>query len=142
MPGRLDYLSNTIYQERRLQGEPIVGIISHIDKKKLQVLTRLIDKRGRPTRNALADISKNLRLIELNLKALGYDLAMRLAHDLPVRSDTVATHVGLRSKASTQADIESEWSAHWAGQLKTPVMTTGSFGNRHTSSRRYTNTAT
>ncbi|RYD23902.1 MAG: class I SAM-dependent methyltransferase [Lysobacteraceae bacterium] len=92
------------------------------EKQRLRVLTRLVDDESRPTRNALADVAKNVRLIELNVKAFGYDLAMRLAQDLPVRTDTVAAHVGLASKASTQADIESDWCAHWAAQLKTPVI--------------------
>lgn len=82
------------------------------EKHRLRVLTRLVDDKNRPTRNALADIAKNVRLIELNVKAFGYDLAMRLAQELPVRTDTVATYVGLASKASTQADIESAWCAH------------------------------
>ncbi|WP_353203374.1 class I SAM-dependent methyltransferase, partial [Sphingomonas sp.] len=65
---------------------------------------------------------KNVRLIELNLKAFGYDLARRMTEALPVRTDTVARHVGLRSKASTQEDIESDWVAHWSAQLKTAVI--------------------
>ena len=99
-----------------------MGFWSRRQKKNLRVLTRLVDDQSRPTLNALAEIAKSVRLIELNVKSFGYDLALRLARDLPVRTDTVATHVGLRSKASTQADIESDWSAHWAAQLKTPVV--------------------
>lgn len=99
-----------------------MGIWSRREKKKLQILTRLVDNHSRPTLNALAEISKNLRLVELNVKSFGYDLALRLARELPVRTDTAATYVGLKSKSSTQADIESEWSAHWAAQLKTPVV--------------------
>lgn len=99
-----------------------MGIWSRREKQKLEILTQLVDDQSRPTRNALAEIAKNVRLIELNVKSFGYDLALRLARDLPVRTDTVASHVGLQSKPSTQMDIESEWSAHWAAQLKTPVI--------------------
>ncbi len=99
-----------------------MGIWARREKKKLQILTRLVDDQSRPTLNALADIAKNVRLIELNVKSFGYELARRLAQDLPVRTDTVASFVGLQSKASTQADIESEWSAHWAAQIKTPIV--------------------
>lgn len=90
---------------------------------KTKRLLSLIHKNGRPKRDALNEVAKNVRLIELNIKAFGYDLARRMGEALPPpRSDSVARHVGLRSKASTQADIESDWVAHWTGQLKIPVV--------------------
>ncbi len=91
-------------------------------KKKLKSLLLLVDDKGNPNLNALSDIVKDVRLIELNIKVFRYELARRLAQALPVRIDTVARHVGLQSKASTQDDIESDWVAHWAGQLGTPVI--------------------
>lgn len=99
-----------------------MGFWARRQKHKLKILTQLVDGHGRPNRNALAEIAKNLRLVELNIKSFGYGLALDLARDLPVRTDTIASHVGLQSKASTQSDIESEWSAHWASELKTPVI--------------------
>ena len=65
---------------------------------------------------------KTFHAVELNLKAFGYDLGRRLSETLPVRQDTVATHVGLLSKASTQADIESDWVAHWARKIGSAVI--------------------
>lgn len=56
------------------------------------------------------------------MKAFGYQLARNMAAALPVRSDIAATHVGLRSKASTQTDIESDWAAYWLSQLGVPVL--------------------
>jgi hypothetical protein len=80
----------------------------------------LLSRRRR--RRSLAAAANDLRLLELNVKAFGYDLARRLAETLPVRTDTQASPVGLRSKASTQADIESDWIAHWSAELKVPVV--------------------
>lgn len=100
----------------------LVGFWTRRQKHKLKILSQIVDGHGRPNRNALAELAKNLRLVELNIKAFGYNLALQLASDLPVRTNTTPTHVGLRSKASTQADIESDWSAHWASELKTPVV--------------------
>jgi SAM-dependent methyltransferase len=40
---------------------------------------------------------------------------------LPERRDLQPRRVGLSSKPSTQADIESDWLAYWCGQLKVPV---------------------
>jgi hypothetical protein len=65
---------------------------------------------------------RNVTVANMNIKAFGYDLARRLAAALPVPTDTQARHVGLSSKASVQADIESDWVAHWCGQLGIPVF--------------------
>lgn len=92
------------------------------EKRKLKLLLSLVNDQGHPNLNALNDVVKDVRLIELNIKAFGYELARRLAKALPVRTDTIARRVGLQSKASTQDDIESDWAAHWAGQLGTPVI--------------------
>ena len=92
------------------------------NKKKISALLGLIGENQKPNTRALADVAKDVRLLELNVKSFGYDLALRLAQALPVRTDTIATHIGLKSKASTQNDIESEWAAHWSAELKTPVV--------------------
>jgi 2-polyprenyl-3-methyl-5-hydroxy-6-metoxy-1,4-benzoquinol methylase len=52
----------------------------------------------------------------------GYDVARRLVEALPVDRQTEARHVGLQSKPSIQEDIESDWCAHWCGQLGIPVV--------------------
>ncbi len=100
----------------------MVSKLSNSDKKKLKILLSLVDENSRPNQNILNDIVKNVRFIELNVKAFGYDLARQLAAALPVREGTVAGRVGLNSKPSTQNDIESDWVAHWAAQLKAPVI--------------------
>ncbi|MGI9377331.1 MAG: methyltransferase domain-containing protein [Tsuneonella suprasediminis] len=88
----------------------------------LRRLLTLVRDDSTPNLNALNDIVKNVRILELNMKAFGYDLGRRMATALPERLETQAAPVGLRSKACVQADIESEWCAHWARELKTAVI--------------------
>ena len=81
-----------------------------------------VNEASQPNLSALSVALKNIDMANLNIKFFGYDLARRLAADLPVRQDTSARHVGLQSKASTQVDMEGDWVAHWCGQLLTPVV--------------------
>ena len=77
---------------------------------------------GSPNLGRLNLALRNVDFAHLNLKFFGYDLARRLAADLPVRQGTAARHVGLLSKPSTQADMESDWVAHWCAALHVPVI--------------------
>lgn len=77
---------------------------------------------GRPNPADLAITLRNLDNAQLNLKFFGYELARGLAAALPPPTETAPRAVGLGSKASTQADMESDWVAHWCGQLHTPVF--------------------
>jgi 2-polyprenyl-3-methyl-5-hydroxy-6-metoxy-1,4-benzoquinol methylase len=95
---------------------------SGADHQRMAALTALLNDRSQPNLNALSILVRNIDLLALNVKTMGYDLAKTMAAELPVYNDTVARHVGLASKASTQADLESEWVAHWCGQLKIPVL--------------------
>ncbi len=88
----------------------------------LRRLLALVTKDSQPNLNALNDIVKNVRILQLNMKAFGYDLAQRMAAALPEPAETEARVVGLSSKASVQRDIESDWVAHWARELKTGVI--------------------
>jgi 2-polyprenyl-3-methyl-5-hydroxy-6-metoxy-1,4-benzoquinol methylase len=93
------------------------------ERRKADRLLPLVHKNGRPKRDQISEVAKSVRLIELNIKAFGYDLARRMTEALPpVPQDGVARHVGLHCQASTQADIESDWAAHWAGQLRIGVV--------------------
>ncbi len=92
------------------------------DLQKLEILLGLLNDRSQPNLNALTEIVRNLPLLTMNVKAFGYDLAHRLAAELPARGSTTAQHVGLQCKASVQADIESDWVAHWCAQLHSAVV--------------------
>jgi len=75
---------------------------------------------SQPNLTSLALKLKNLDLISLNLKFFGFELANRLASSLPSCAGSPFRSAGLTSKPCTQADIESDWAAHWFGQLKIP----------------------
>ena len=89
---------------------------------KLDLLLSLVNEDSQPNVNMLNVIVRNVSLISLNLKSSGYDLARRLAAALPVPQATAPRAVGLTCKASIQADLESDWAAHWCAQLQTPVV--------------------
>jgi SAM-dependent methyltransferase len=61
-------------------------------------------------------------MMALNLKAMGYELARRLAAALPHGEPTRTRWVNLSSKPCTQADMESDWARHWCNELKTPLV--------------------
>jgi len=67
-------------------------------------------------------LPKRFNPIALNLKFYGYELARSLAAALPIREHHQARKVGLACKPSTQADLESDWAAHWCAELKIPVI--------------------
>ncbi|TBW39536.1 class I SAM-dependent methyltransferase [Siculibacillus lacustris] len=88
----------------------------------LEALVRLIGPDSRPNLNPLMMKLRNLDALALSVKYFGYELAHSLAQSLPVRSGLFPRHVGLRSKPSTQADLESEWAAVWLQELKLPFV--------------------
>ena len=88
----------------------------------MKALRALLAPAAPPRDDALAGIAASLDPLSLNIKQLGYALGRQLAAALPPRADTAAIEVGLASKLSTQADIESEWVAHWCAALGIPVI--------------------
>lgn len=93
-----------------------------MDVYQLIPLLRLTDEKSAPNINALSYKLRNLDALALNIKFFGYELAKSLAAELPVRTDLTPNPVGLKSKPSTQADLESDWAAYWCGQLQVPVV--------------------
>jgi SAM-dependent methyltransferase len=77
---------------------------------------------GGPNTGALNEAVRNIDLISLNVKSFGYDLARSLAEALPRRDVKDPGRIGLRSKPSTQADMEADWTAYWCAQLQIPVI--------------------
>ena len=92
------------------------------DLDKLRLMLSLLNDDSQPNINALTEAVRNVPLAHLSIKTFGYDLARNLIAALPVRSDTQARHVGLSWRASLQEDLESDWAAHWCGQLQTPLV--------------------
>jgi SAM-dependent methyltransferase len=84
-------------------------------------LSKLLDLLGpeqQPNLNALTLKLRDLHNLALTVKFFGYDLARRLAEDLPPPLELKPRAINLCSKASTQADLESDWAAWWCGELK------------------------
>ena len=92
------------------------------DRKKLRLLLSLLNDQDQPNDNALIELVRNVPLVNLNIKTLGYELARQLAAAIPVPIETAARGVGLSCKPSIQADVESDWVRHWCAQLQTPVV--------------------
>ena len=89
---------------------------------KLRLMLSLLNDESQPNINALTEAVRNVPLAHLSIKTFGYDLARSLVAALPVRHDTEARHVGLTWRASLQEDLESDWAAHWCGELQTPLV--------------------
>ena len=92
------------------------------DHEKIAALVALLNDKSQPNLNALSILVRNIDLMALNIKSMGYDLARTMAAALPVHDGSIARHVGLSCKASTQNDLESDWVAHWCAELKVPVL--------------------
>jgi hypothetical protein len=91
-------------------------------ERRLSQLLDLTTKNDIPNINALWEVAKDIKLIKLNIKYFGYEIAKALAASLPIPSVTYPRHVGLQCKASTQSDMESDWVAHWLKELKIPRL--------------------
>jgi len=91
---------------------------SHELAGQLSRLLELLGPDSQPNLNALTLKLRDLNNLALTVKFFGYDLARRLAEDLPQRPQLAPCVANLHSKASTQADLESDWAAYWCGELK------------------------
>lgn len=83
---------------------------------------RRVSPDGHPNVDPLAMRLQEIDTLALNIKFFGYELARRLASELPVRPKLPPRDVGLTCKPSTQRDLESHWVAYWCSQLKVPVV--------------------
>jgi hypothetical protein len=92
------------------------------DYKKLEDIVALVNDKSQPNVNAILTLLRKVDSLSLTVKFFGYELARTLAAALPVRKNLAPLPVGLRSKASTQADIASDWVAFWCSELKIPVI--------------------
>jgi len=96
--------------------------LAQTDREKLEMLLSLVNSNSQPNLNALMRVARNVEPMSLSIKQFGYSLARQLAAALPPPGPTEARHVGLGSKVSTQADIESDWVAHWCAQMGAAVV--------------------
>jgi SAM-dependent methyltransferase len=101
---------------------PEPGTPTAADYEKLRQLLLLVNHASQPNINKLTEVTRNLDILALNVKALGYGLARSLAVALPRAAGSGPRPVGLQSKLATQADIESDWFAFWSGEMKLPLL--------------------
>jgi SAM-dependent methyltransferase len=92
------------------------------DYEKLRLIMELVNPQSQPNLNHLGEVVRNIRILSLNIKSLGYELSRQLAAALPIPAETKPRHVGLATSLSTQAAIESDWVAHWCRELRIPVV--------------------
>ena len=96
--------------------------LSEEELLKLRSVLALLDEQSRPNLNALTELVRNIPLMALNIKTLGYELARSLRAALPERPVPGPRLIGINCKPSTQEDLESDWVAYWASQLQIPVF--------------------
>ena len=73
-------------------------------------------------RAVAATFGQRVDPVALNLKFQGYDLARKLLAERGEVTPAPARVVGLGSKPSTQADLDSDWATTWLGGLKCPLI--------------------
>lgn len=93
--------------------------MSELDAQ-LSKLLQLLGSESKPNLTALSLRLRDLENLALTVKFFGYDLARKLAAELPPVQVHEPCPTRLKSKPSTQADIESDWAAYWLAQLKIP----------------------
>ena len=94
---------------------------ARINNRDLVALLTPVSTRGEPNLNELRLLAKAIDPLTINIKQMGYRLARELASALPPATGTMARKQNLPNGLSTQAAMESDWVAHWCGQLGVPV---------------------
>jgi 2-polyprenyl-3-methyl-5-hydroxy-6-metoxy-1,4-benzoquinol methylase len=85
-------------------------------------LLELLGPDSKPNLGALSLKMRDLNNLALTVKFFGYELARKMAEELPSLQAKEPFFVGMQSKASTQADLESDWAAYWLAELKAPRL--------------------
>lgn len=83
----------------------------------LRALLRLTRSDATPNINVLNELLRDLTAMKFNIKFFGYEMARKLAEQLPPAPTGGPYKIDLLSKPSTQADLEAEWSRYWTAQL-------------------------
>lgn len=83
----------------------------------LRQLMGPILQNGQPNLSQLRLALRDMEALKLNVKMNGYTLARKLAEELPALPSGQPSEISLRSKPSTQEDLQSHWARHWLSQL-------------------------
>lgn len=90
-------------------------------RSELPDLLRLtLSPEGPPNINALTELLRDFNAMKFNMKFFGYELARTLAEALPPVPSGGPFEIDIESKASTQDDLEADWTRHWSSELKVP----------------------
>lgn len=101
-----------------IRREELRALLASMSDDELRRLLAPIDNQSRPNVNPLRETTRDIELLALNVKAMGYQLARQLGASLSTEGPAKPPAVGLGSKLATQADIESEWFAYWCRILR------------------------
>lgn len=74
-------------------------------------------KNGNPNVEPLWELVRDIGILRLNVKNMGYDIARALSGTRMSSVPETPPRNILGWRASTQADIESDWAAYWCNQL-------------------------
>ncbi len=84
----------------------------------LREFARSVDpSNGNPNTEPLWELVRDIGIVKLNVKNMGYDIARALGTSRISDAPAVAPDIRLGWRASTQQDIESDWVAYWCAQL-------------------------
>lgn len=82
-------------------------------------LVRHVDPNNHnPNTTALWEFIRDVGIMRMNVKNMGYDLARVLSESRSNYVPTSRPDLELGWRASTQSDIESDWCAYWCNELK------------------------
>lgn len=77
---------------------------------------------GTPNVSDLWHLTKDIELIKLNIKSLGYQLARDLRSQLPQEPVTSPVTLGLSSRAVTQDEFSAPHFRYWCAELDIPII--------------------
>lgn len=98
---------------QRLRPAPPPSLDASIDEQ-----IKLVTAQGQPNISDLWRATKDIEMLRLSVKALGYELARALEPRLQAIPVDPAKVVGLDSKPATQSDMETRWCRGWCAELR------------------------
>jgi len=98
----------------------LAGALRGAARSSIGGLLRRTNERGQPNINELWMVAKDIDILRSDVKNFGYEMARQLSEQggLARKVPSEPPRAGLRSQATTQADLESEWAAYWCDRLK------------------------
>jgi len=89
-----------------------------VEEKMAELMKLTVPGAGTPNINEVWRVAKDITALKLNVKYFGYELAKALLAALPPLPSGGPFQMNMRSKPSTQADLEADWSRYWSSELQ------------------------